>query len=96
MFVLGLLDFEDVLVDVVQRLVLSMQHPFAKSVETDFNVVRQGTQLTSRQHVISVFSTRLWVDKMALYGSTTVSDTFGLGKIAKSQSIPISSKTQHE
>jgi hypothetical protein len=48
-------------------------------------------ELTSKQHVISVFSTKLCADKSALYGSTTVSETFGLGKIAKSQSIPIMS-----
>lgn len=44
-------------------------------------------QRTSIQHVMSEFSTRLFVDKMVLYGSTTVSDTLGEGKMEKVASI---------
>uniref|UniRef100_A0A182J331 Uncharacterized protein n=1 Tax=Anopheles atroparvus TaxID=41427 RepID=A0A182J331_ANOAO len=33
----------------------------------------------SMQYVSSVFSTSWWIDRVALYGSTTVSDTFGDG-----------------
>jgi hypothetical protein len=43
--------------------------------------------LTSIQHVISLFSTKLLVDKTALYGSITVSETFGDGKTENVASI---------
>merc|ERR1719427_2434299 len=37
----------------------------------------------SMQNVSSVFSTSWWTDKVALYGSTTVSDTLGDGTTLK-------------
>ena len=43
--------------------------------------------LTSMQHVMSLFSTRVLVESTALYGSTTVSDTLGEGKMEKVASI---------
>jgi hypothetical protein len=43
--------------------------------------------LTSIQQVISLFSTKLLVDKTALYGSMTVSDTLGEGKTENVASI---------
>lgn len=43
--------------------------------------------LTSMQQVMSLFSTRQFVERTALYGSMTVSDTFGEGKTENVASI---------
>merc|ERR1712168_214035 len=46
-----------------------------------FNVRKQISYKASlsMQYVSSVFSTSWWTERVALYGSTTVSDTFGEG-----------------
>merc|ERR1712168_725119 len=50
-----------------------------------FNVRKQMSYKASlsMQYVSSVFSTSWWTERVALYGSTTVSDTFGDGTTEK-------------
>ena len=75
--VLWVLQLQLRVADLVQRLILKRQ----------LHCHVRKPRLTSIQQVISEFSTRLLVDKTQLYGSTTVSETFGEGKIEKVASI---------
>lgn len=74
--------FHDLLSDVVESFVLCYEQRLsAHSTRTPTFRSLSVSLLTSRHTVTSEFSTRLCVERIQLYGSTTTSDTFGDGKI---------------